>query len=74
MERTVDARRDPDREPAHAALEACRVVGLHQQVQMIVLDAEFEHAKPGIRCQTERALDRDERALLAQRGEIRDRA
>jgi len=73
-QRAIDRLRNPDREPAHPALEACRIVGFHQQVQMIGLDTELEHAKPALRRQAERAPDRRERALIAKRRQIRDGA
>jgi hypothetical protein len=71
-EHTVDRLCDPYREPAHAALELRGVGGFHQQVQMIGLDAELEHAEPGLRRLAEGSPDRDEGGLAAQRRQLRD--
>jgi hypothetical protein len=44
-ERAVDGLRHADREPSHAAFEARRLIRLHQQVQMVGLNTEVQHAK-----------------------------
>jgi len=55
VERTVDGTCDPNGKPADAAGQSLPVVGLDDEVDVIVLDAELQDAKPRVRRCAERA-------------------
>ena len=60
----------PDGQPAHTTLEPRRPIRFDQQVQMILLDAELQNAKARRRARAKRGLDRHEKALAPERGDI----
>ncbi len=67
-ESAVHRLRYPDREAAHAALEARRLVRLHQQMQMVGLDAEMQNTKP-CRAGRRQSVSRgDEEASVSEGG------
>jgi hypothetical protein len=65
-EEAVDRPGDPDREPLNTAREPRRPVGLHQQVEMIGLDAVVEEAEAVAGGGGERAPHGREKWLVAQ--------
>jgi hypothetical protein len=44
-ERAVHRQRQPDREPVHAATSAPRLVALDDEVPVVLLDREMDHAE-----------------------------
>ena len=65
-ERAVHGLRDARSGPLHAAHEARRLVRLHQQMQMIGLNAELQNAKVRSGCSDERRTNRLVRSRRAQ--------
>jgi hypothetical protein len=61
---------DSDGEPAHTTLEPRRPVRLHQQMQMILLDAELQNAEPLARPGTERVPDGNEKPFAPEGRDI----
>jgi len=56
-ERAVDRLCGSDRETLDPRPEARRRIRLYQQMQMISLNAELEHAEPLVRCRGERTAN-----------------
>jgi hypothetical protein len=70
---SVDETGNPDGQPAHTTLEPRRPVRFHQQVQMILLNAELENAKALVRPCAQGLLDRTKEAFGSEGGKVRAR-
>jgi hypothetical protein len=67
IESAVHRLRHADREALDTAHEPRRLVRFHEQVQMIGLDAECEHAEPARARRAQRVLKNRQEALVSER-------
>ena len=59
-EGAIDGERQPDGEPVHDATGAARFIALDDEVPVILLDREVDHAEPIDRRPSDRTLERPE--------------
>jgi hypothetical protein len=61
-EDAIDGQRQPDGEPVHAATGSARLIPLHDEVPVVLLDGEVDHAEPIDRRPPDGASERPEDA------------
>jgi hypothetical protein len=66
-EGTIDRQRQPDREPVHAPTGPARLVPLHDEVAVILLDGEVDHAESIDRRPPDGAPERPEHPRRSER-------
>jgi len=65
-EQSVHEAGDPDGQPAHTTLEPRRPIRFHQQVQMILLNAELENAEAPVGSRAKRVLNWSQKPFGAE--------
>ena len=69
-EQSVHQAGNPDGQPAHTTLEPRRPVRFHQQVQMILLNAELENAEAPVGSGAKRVVNWSQKPFGSEGGDV----